>query len=72
MEDILVWNGSTDAQGRTDFNISLDDSNYTASLRPEAFKESYADAIDVAFLSETPIILKMRYFTDLNGMARST
>jgi hypothetical protein len=63
----LVWNGATDSLGQTDFNLTLADNNYTDTLRLEATKGNYSAEQDVGFLSDTPVILKMRYFADLNG-----
>jgi hypothetical protein len=61
------WNGTTNAEGGVDFNLTFADQNYTETLRLEAIKGNYSAQQDVGFLSDTPIILKMRYFTDLNG-----
>jgi len=62
----LIWNGTANSQGRANFNITFTDSNYTDTLRLKAVKGNYSATTDVGFLSDTPIVLTMRYFADLN------
>ena len=63
----VVWNGITDDLGKTSFNLTFTDSNYTDTLRLEAVKGNYSASMNVSFLSDTPIVLTMRYYTDLNA-----
>ncbi|MEM3731351.1 MAG: rhodanese-like domain-containing protein [Candidatus Bathyarchaeia archaeon] len=63
----LVWSGFTDNFGRASFNLTFSDENYTSIFRIELVKNQYRRAANVSFLSETPIVLGVRYFTDLNG-----
>jgi hypothetical protein len=63
----VIWNGHTDNLGYANFNLTFTDSNYINPSRLEATKENYSAVMDVGFLSDTPIILKMRYFADLNA-----
>ena len=63
----IVWNGTTSSLGKTDFNLTFADSNYTDTLRLEAVKGNYSATMDVGFLSNTPIVLTMTYFADLNA-----
>jgi len=63
----VVWSGLTDISGTANFNITFSDNNYTDTLRLEAVKGDFVGAMNVSFLSDTPIVLTMRYYTDLNG-----
>jgi len=63
----LPWKGYSDSSGRTNFNITFTDSNYTDTLKLEAVKGDYSATMNVSFLSDTPVVLTMRYFADLNG-----
>jgi len=63
----VIWNGSTDSLGKTSFNLTFADSNYTDILRLEAVKENRSASTNISFLSSAPSVLKMRYFADLNG-----
>jgi len=63
----VVWNGMTDGLGKTNFNLTFTDNNYTDTLRLEAIKGNYSAIMNVGFLSDTPVVLTMRYFADLNG-----
>jgi len=63
----VIWNGVTDSLGKTSFNLTFADGNYTDILRLEAVKENRSASTTIDFLSFTPIVLKMRYFADLNG-----
>jgi hypothetical protein len=65
--DTVVWNGLTDSLGKAGFNLTFTDTNYTDTLRLEAVNGNYSALANVTFLSDTPIILKMRYFADLNS-----
>jgi len=65
--DTVVWNGVTDSLGTTSFNLTFTDGNYTGTLRLEAVKGNYSAAMNVTFLSDTPVVLTIRYFADLNG-----
>lgn len=65
--DTVVWNGVTDSLGQASFNLTFTDMNYTDTLRLEAAKGNYSATMNVGFLSDTPVILTMRYFADLNG-----
>jgi hypothetical protein len=62
-----IWTGLTDIFGIADFNLTFTDDNYTDTLKLEAVKGSYSASTNVSFLSNTPVILTMRYFADLNG-----
>lgn len=64
--DTVMWNGITDSLGKADFNVTFTDINYTNTLRLEAVKGNYSATMDVGFLSDTPVVLTMRYFADLN------
>jgi len=64
---VIIWNGTTDNQGEASFNLTFADGNYTDALRLEAVKGNYSATMNVGFLSDTPIVLTMRYHTDLNG-----
>jgi hypothetical protein len=52
-----IWNGTTDSQGRANFDLTFTDDNYTDTLTLEAVKDDLLDAQDVTFLSDTPIVL---------------
>ena len=67
LDNLTVLNGITDDQGKIDFNITFTDSNYTDTLRLEADKGNLTGTVYVGFLSNTPVVLKMRYLNDLNG-----
>jgi hypothetical protein len=62
-----IWEGLTDSLGKASFNLTFSDNNYTSALRIELAKKGYSGAANVSFLSGAPIVLNMRYFTDLNG-----
>jgi rhodanese-related sulfurtransferase len=66
-EDVIIWNGTTGTQGRTNFNLTFSDNNYTDTLRLMALKGDFSATMNVNFLSDTPVVLTMRYFADLNG-----
>jgi hypothetical protein len=66
-DGMSIWNGTTDAQGKANFNLTFTDSNYTDRLRLEAVKGNYSAFVNISFLSDTPVILTLRYFADLNG-----
>ena len=66
-DNTVIWNGTTDSYGKSNFNITFTDSNYTATLRLETVKGNYSATIGVSFLSDTPIVLTMRYVADLNA-----
>lgn len=53
----LVWSGISNVYGRTNFNLTFSDSNYTDTLRLEAVKETLFSAKNVTFLSDTPITM---------------
>ena len=51
----LVWNGITDSMGKTDFNVTFSDGNYTDTLRLEAAKGNLSATKSISFLSNTPV-----------------
>ncbi len=55
-EDVTVWNGTTDDQGRADFNLTFTDGNYTEPLRLEAVKGNWSSTMYVTLVSATPIV----------------
>lgn len=63
----IVWSGTTSEGGIALLNLTFAEGNWTDTLRLEGFEGNYSAAMNVSFLSNTPIVLKMRYFTDLNG-----
>jgi hypothetical protein len=63
----VVWNGTTDSFGQADFNVTFSDNNYTDTLRLEALEGNYSAAMNVGFLSDTPMVLRMHHFADLNA-----
>jgi len=65
--DTVMWNGITDSLGKADFNVTFTDNNYTDTLRLEAVKGGYSTTMNVSFLCDTPVVLTMRYFADLNA-----
>jgi hypothetical protein len=65
-----IWNGTTDSLGQADFNLTFADGNYTDDLGLEVVKGNYSASMNVIFLSDTPIILTMHYFADLNADGR--
>jgi hypothetical protein len=65
-----VWNGTTNSLGQADFNVTFTDMNYTDTLRLEAFKENCFAAMNISLLSNTPIILTLRYF--VSALAEDT
>ena len=67
VNDTVIWNGFTDNLGEASFNLTFTDNNHTDTLRLEAVKGNYSATIDIGFLSDTPVVLTLRYYTDLNG-----
>jgi len=65
--DTIVWNGVTDNLGKADFNLTFTDNNYTNVLELEAVKGDYSATMNVWLFSDTPIVLTMKYFADLNA-----
>jgi hypothetical protein len=68
-EDTAVWNGTTDIQGRADFNLTFADNNYTDTWSLNVSKEGfYNETMDIGFLSDTPvsIVLTEKIPGDLN------
>jgi rhodanese-related sulfurtransferase len=63
----IICSGLTDTFGKSNFNLTFTDNNYTDTVRLEAVKGNFSAIMNVSFLSDTPIILTMRYFADLNG-----
>jgi hypothetical protein len=63
----VIWNGVTDSLGTAFFNMTYTDSNYTDTSRLESFDGNYSGMLDVGLLSDTPLVLIMKYFADLNG-----
>jgi hypothetical protein len=55
-ENITVWNGTTDDQGKANFNVTFADGNYTETLRLEAAKGNWSSMTNVTFVSTTPIV----------------
>jgi len=65
--DTIFWNGVTDNLGKADFNLTFTDNNYTDVLKLEAVKGNYSATMNVWLFSDTPIVLTMTHFADLNG-----
>jgi len=65
--DTIVWNGVTDNLGKADFNLTFTDNNYRDVLKLEAAKGNCSATRNVWLFSDTPVILTMKYYTDLNG-----
>lgn len=59
----LVWSGTTDHYGVVNFNITYNDSNYTAPCTLKVYKGEgeYAAEANVTFLTETPIIFQLEF-----------
>jgi hypothetical protein len=55
----VVWNGHTDSLGYADFSLTFADSNYTDTLRLEAFKGNLSAITSISFLSDTPVIVTL-------------
>jgi hypothetical protein len=62
----VVWNGTTASLGRSNLNLTFNDSNCTDALRLEAAKGNLTGTAHIGFLTDTPVVLKMRYLNDLN------
>jgi hypothetical protein len=67
---VSIWNGTTDGVGQANFNLTFADGNYTDDPRLEAVKGNYSASMNVGFLSDTPVVLTMHYFADLNADGR--
>ncbi len=65
--DTTVWNGVTDNLGEANFDLMFADNNKTDGLKLEAVKGSYYATVDFWLFSETPIVMIMKYFADLNA-----
>jgi hypothetical protein len=68
--DRVVWNGTTESLGKTDFSLTFTATNYTDTLRLEAFKEGFYNVTErVSFLSNTPIYISLtqKPLGDVNG-----
>jgi hypothetical protein len=53
----VIWNGTTDSQGRANFDLTFTDNNYTDTLGLEVVKGNLFDTQNVSLLSDTPIVL---------------
>lgn len=66
-----VWNGATDSHGKANFNSTFSDSNYTVTLSLAAVKGNCFAGMNVTLLADTPLVLTLRYFADLNSDGNS-
>jgi len=55
----VIWNGFSDMFGRSNFNLTFADANFTNTLRLEAKKVNLSAVKTFSFLSESPIILEL-------------
>jgi hypothetical protein len=62
----VVWKGVTNDFGNANFNLTFSDNNYTATLWLRASYGNISFTKNITLLSDTPIVLKLRYFADLN------
>ncbi len=63
----VIWKGTADSSGQANFNLTFTDNNCTDTLRLEALQGNHTASASTSFLSNTPMIMKMRYFADLNA-----
>jgi hypothetical protein len=63
----VLWTALADAIGQIDFNCTFNDINNTDTLRLEAIKGNYSTTMNIGLLSDTPVILTLAYFADLNA-----
>jgi len=58
-DDTVVWSGVADSLGKTDFNVTFAENNYTDTLKLEAVKGSLSAETNISFFSDTPINLTL-------------